>query len=257
VVLWRSHWPTGANELEALQWNLAGQVARGEPWRAEDAGSLAVGGVHAVQGSGSPAVEAGGPVWAAAVVVERGETAGSAVVRGRAQSAYRPGYLALVCGSTLEAAVRALSRRPDVLIVDATGRDHPRRGGLALHLGWALDIPTIGATDRSLVAAAGEPGSERGDAAPLLLEGAIVGWRLRTRRRARAVVVHAGWRTDPDVAREVVLAATGPRARTPEPLRRARRLARIRRAVDEGRLAPDLAEPEAGTRMSGTSAHDG
>jgi deoxyribonuclease V len=212
-----------------------------EPWRVEDAGSLPLGGVHAVQGSGSPAAALGGPVWAAAVIVERGDTVGSGVARGRAESAYRPGYLALVWGSTLETAVRELVRRPDVLFVDATGRDHPRRGGLALHLGWALDIPTIGVTDRSLVATADEPGPERGDAAPLLLEGAIVGWRLGTRRRARAVVVHAAWRTDPDVARAVVLAATGPRARTPEPLRRARRLARIRRAVDEGRLSPDLA----------------
>jgi hypothetical protein len=55
-------------------------------------------------------------------------------------------------GPLLEAAVRALPAQPDVLLVDATGRDHPRRGGLALHLGAALDLPTVGVTHRPPVA---------------------------------------------------------------------------------------------------------
>jgi deoxyribonuclease V len=62
----------------------------------------------------------------------------------------------------------------------------------------------------------------------------VVGVALRTRGGARPVLVHVGWRTDPAVASHVVMLATR-RARTPEPIRRARRLAREARAADEGR----------------------
>jgi deoxyribonuclease V len=154
---------------------------------------------------------------------------GSAVVSGKAGAAYAPGLLALREGPLLERSVRAAGVLPDVLIVNATGRDHPRRAGLALHLGAVLDLPTIGVTHRPLAAAGGEPGAERGARSPLLLRGEVVGYWLRTQKGARALAVHSAWRTDPDTAAAVVLAATR-RARTPEPLRRARELARLARA---------------------------
>jgi deoxyribonuclease V len=128
----------------------------------------------------------------------------------------------------LEAAVRDLPR-PDVLLVDATGRDHPRRAGLALHLGAVLDIPTAGVTHRPLVARGEWPEARRGAWTPLILDGEAVGAWLRTSARARPLAVHAAWRTDVETAVEVVLAACG-RHRTPEPLRHARRLARTARA---------------------------
>jgi deoxyribonuclease V len=122
------------------------------------------------------------------------------------------------------------------VIANATGRDHPRRAGLALHLGAVLDLPSVGVTDRPLLGSGPEPGPERGATSPLLLEGAEVGRLVRTRAGARPVVVHPGWRTDPDTAVAVALSATR-RARTPEPLRRARQTARRARAADEGTLA--------------------
>jgi deoxyribonuclease V len=118
------------------------------------------------------------------------------------------------------------------VLVNGTGRDHPRRAGIALHLGVVLDVPTVGVTVRPLVATASEPADERGSSAPLVLYGEIVGVALRTRRGARPVFAHAAWRTDAGVAREVVLRVTG-RFRTPEPIRLARRLARRARAEDE------------------------
>jgi deoxyribonuclease V len=158
---------------------------------------------------------------------------GAAVVCGDAGAPYQPGLLALREGRLLEAAVRALPGEPEVVTANATGRDHPYGAGLALHLGAVLDLPSIGVTDRPLVAEGAAPASGYGATSPLLLEGAEVARMLRTRAGARPVVVHPGWRTDLDTAVSVVL-ATVRRARTPEPLRR-RRAARRTRAVEEHR----------------------
>jgi deoxyribonuclease V len=157
----------------------------------------------------------------------------TATVRGVAGAPYRPGLLALREGRLLEAAVRALPALPEVVIANASGRDHPRGAGLALQLGAVLDLPSIGVTDRPFLGSAAEPGPERGAVSALRLAGAEVGRLLRTRTGARPLVVHPGWRTDLDVAVSVVLAAIR-RARTPEPVRRARQAARRARAADQG-----------------------
>jgi deoxyribonuclease V len=164
-------------------------------------------------------------------------SAGIAVVAGTVQVAYEPGLLALREGPLLEAALRALPEPPEVAIANATGRDHPRGAGLALHLGAVLGLPSVGVTDRALLAAGGEPAAERRSTSPLLLDEAEVARMLRTRAGARPVVVHPGWRTDLDTAVAVVLAATR-RARAPEPLRRARRAAREARARAEDAIDP-------------------
>jgi deoxyribonuclease V len=150
---------------------------------------------------------------------------------------YEPGFLALREGPLLELALRSLPALPDAVLVNASGRDHPRRAGLALHLGSVLDVPTVGVTDRPLIAVAEAPGDDRFATVPLRLGGEQVGYVVRTRRGARPVVAHAAWRTDAETARDLVVAAAG-RGRTPEPLRRARFLARVERARDEGRLPP-------------------
>ena len=154
------------------------------------------------------------------------------MTEGAAGAAYEPGLLALREGPLLEAAVRALPEPPEVLLVNATGRDHPRRAGLALHLGSVLDLPTVGLTHRTLLAVGEWPPDERGAQAPLLLARELVGYWLRTKRAARPLAVHAAWRPDPETAAQVVAAATR-RARTPEPLRLARRAARVARARSE------------------------
>jgi deoxyribonuclease V len=189
----------------------------------------------------------GEQVWAAAVVVRDARSLAEAVVAGRAGGDYRPGYLALREGPVLERAVRALGLQPDVVLVNASGLDHPRAAGLAVHLGAVLGVPTVGVTDRPLLARAIEPGPERGEATPLICEDRVVGVVVRTRRASRPVCVHAAWRTDPEIAREVVLSVSGP-ARTPEPLRLARRLARIERARAEGRAPSPRGRQEPGDR---------
>jgi deoxyribonuclease V len=172
----------------------------------------------------------GDPAWAAASLARGTRITATACVRGVAGAPYEPGLLALREGRLLAGAVDALPERPDVVVADATGRDHPRRAGLALHLGAVLDVPSVGVTHRPLVAEGEWPADEPGARSPLTRDGELVGYWLRTRTGTRPLAVHAGWRTTVAVAVEVVLAATG-RHRTPEPLRRARRLARLARAA--------------------------
>jgi deoxyribonuclease V len=173
--------------------------------------------------------EAGDPGWAGAAVVRGGRVLASAVVTGTAGAAYEPGILAMREGPLLETAVRDLPEDPDFLLVNATGRDHPRRAGLALHLGAVLDLPTVGITHRLLLAVGDWPADEEGMTSPFHLEDQQVGYWLRTRRGTRPLAVHAAWRTDPETAVALVGATLGT-TRTPEPLRQARRLARSARA---------------------------
>src|ERR1019366_7253372 len=107
---------------------------------------------------------------------------------------YEPGLLALREGPLLEAAVRALARMPDVLLVNATGRDHPRRAGVAVQLGAILELPTVGVTHRPLLAGGDWPPDQAGARSPMQIGGEEVGCWLRTRPRARPLAVHPGWR---------------------------------------------------------------
>lgn len=91
------------------------------------------------------------PGWAAAAFLVDDELRVT-VTTGRAAAPYVAGLLALRDGPLLEAAVRGLPVRPDVVLVNATGRDHPRRAGLALHLGARLDVPSVGVTAQPLIA---------------------------------------------------------------------------------------------------------
>jgi deoxyribonuclease V len=216
-------WPATAEELIREQ----EELARATPPLWTPAGELAIGGcfVCFARGKTGPG-QAGDPGWAGAALLRGDQCVASASVAG---AAYEAGLLALREGPLLEAAARDLAEGPDVLLVNATGRDHPRRAGLALHLGAILDVPTIGITHRLLVAAGDWPADERGATNPFHLEGEPVGYWLRTRRGTRPLAVHAAWRTDAETAVALVGSILGT-ARTPEPLRLARRLARTARA---------------------------
>jgi deoxyribonuclease V len=214
-------WPDSAEELRLLQRRLAG--AQPADWRAP-ARPYAIGGCYVCFAHGARGLrdELG---WAGAAVVLDSRIVAGAVASGRAPAGYEAGLLALREGPLLGAAVRALGRAPEVLLVNATGRDHPRGAGLGLHLGAVLDLPTVGVTHRPLLARGQWPADEPGAHSDLVLDGVTVGCWLRTRRRARPLAVHPGWQTDLDTACAVVLAAVR-RVRAPEPLREARRLAR-------------------------------
>jgi deoxyribonuclease V len=219
-------WPATADELTQRQQALGALTP--DPWQPPRT-VLRIGACFVcferVQGPGAR----GDAGFAGAAVTSRRRLVAGVSVSGPAGGPYLPALLALREGPLLEQAVRALAIVPEVLVVNATGRDHPRRAGLALQLGAVLGLPTVGVTTRPLVAQGAWPVDQRGATAPLLVDNEVVGCWVRTRPGARPVAVHAAWRTDAQDAVQVVLAGTR-RARTPEPLRRARTLARTRRA---------------------------
>jgi deoxyribonuclease V len=219
-------WPATAHELTQLQQALGEMTP--ELWR-PPANVLRIGACFVcferVHGAGA----AGDQGFAGAAITYRRRLLAGVSSVGPAGGPYRPTLLALREGPLLEDAVRALPITPEVLIVNATGRDHPHHAGLALHLGAVLGLPTVGVTTRPLLAQGAWPVDQRAATAPLLLGGEVVGYWVRTRPGAKPVAVHAAWQTDAQAAVQVVLAATR-RARTPEPLRRARALARTKRA---------------------------
>jgi deoxyribonuclease V len=199
-------WPRTGAELVDVQRALA--AAAPIAWTPPD-GEALVGGCFVCfpRGHTGPG-GVGDPAWAAAVLMRGKRLVGHHVTVDAAGAPYEQGLLALRMGAVLERAVRGLPERPDVLLVDATGRDHPRRAGLALHLGAVLDLPTVGLTHRPLVAVGEIPPDHTGATSPLLID--------------------AAWRVDAVSAVDVVRRCSFSR-RTPEPLREARRLARMAR----------------------------
>jgi len=220
-------WANSPRELCREQRRLA--LERPELWLEPDAAS-GVGACFICFARDAPSRGlAGEPAWAAAAVYERGRIIARALLAGQTAAAYAPGLLALREGPLLESVVRALPRAPEVLLVNATGRDHPRRCGLATQLGAVVGLPSVGVTHRPLAARGVWPQARRGARSPLLLDGEVVGCWLRTRAGARPLAVHPGWRTSLETACAVVLSSVWS-ARAPEPLREARRLARRARA---------------------------
>ncbi len=139
---------------------------------------------------------------------------------GVAAFPYVPGYLSFREGPLLDEAFRRVRIRPDLVLFDGQGYAHPRRFGLACHLGVRWDVPAVGCAKSRLLGKAEDPGSRKGDWSPLVDAGEVVGSVLRTREGTKPVFVSPGHRIDQAGARKFVLEATT-RYRLPEPIRRA------------------------------------
>ncbi|NYT05688.1 MAG: endonuclease V [Methanomicrobiales archaeon] len=132
---------------------------------------------------------------------------------------YIPGLLAFREAPPVLAAMRSLAVMPDLLFVNGHGYAHPRRFGLASHVGVLLDIPAVGIARRPLIGTAGNPANESGAHAPILDHDDVIGMAVRSSIHCRPVCVSAGHRVDLATAVMVTLAATVPGRRLPEPLR--------------------------------------
>lgn len=161
-------------------------------------------------------------VYAAAVVMRLRDRQilQTATAANLATFPYIPGLLSFRESPVVLQALKKLRRRPDCLICDGQGIAHPRRFGLACHLGLVLDLPSIGCAKSLLVGAYREPASKRGSFKTLSDNGERVGIILRTRDGIEPVYVSPGYRMDLQRAREIVLGTHGG-YRIPEPTRQA------------------------------------
>lgn len=141
---------------------------------------------------------------------------------GRSPMPYIPGVLSFREGPLLLRAFRKLSIRPDLVLFDGHGLAHPRRFGIACHLGLLLDLPSIGCGKSRLVGEYDEPGPAVGDFAVLRHDGRRIGSVVRTRERVKPLFVSPGHRIGfPQSMRWVLRCCAG--YRQPEPTRWAHR----------------------------------
>ncbi|MBI5418950.1 MAG: deoxyribonuclease V [Deltaproteobacteria bacterium] len=165
---------------------------------------------------------------AAAFVVtdlESGKVVEEKTAVRRTDFPYVPGYLTFREGPAVLAAWRKIRRKPDVILFDGQGIAHPRRFGIASHVGVLLDMPSVGVAKKRLVGEYSPPGPRRGDWTPLLYEGETVGAVVRTREGVKPVFVSVGHLADLPSAVSLVLRLCS-RYRLPDPARRAHQLTR-------------------------------
>lgn len=146
---------------------------------------------------------------------------------------YVPGLLSFREAPAVAQCFRELSRRPEAVLIDGQGRAHPRRFGIACHLGLLLGVPTVGCAKSILVGTHRELARRRGSRAALLHGGETVGLALRTREGVRPVYVSVGHLVDLAGAARLTLAWSAG-VRLPEPARRAHHLATEARLKVEG-----------------------
>jgi deoxyribonuclease V len=133
---------------------------------------------------------------------------------------YIPGLLSFRELPVLLAAFEKLTTEPDVLLVDGMGRAHPRRFGIACHLGLWLDKPSIGCGKTLLIGRHGDLPDERGAHVDLVDKGEVIGAALRTRPGVKPVYVSVGHRCDLASALALTMACVK-KYRLPEPIRAA------------------------------------
>ncbi len=211
-------WPATVAEARAVQERLREQVVIGD-------GSAAP---KVVAGVDIHVAPAAGLTWAAIAVVELAtlDLVASALAAVPTGFPYVPGYLSFREIPAALTALALLERAPDLLMVDGHGIAHPRRLGIASHLGVLTGLPTIGVAKSRLVGEHEPPGLARGSRVPLTHKGETIGTVLRSRDGARPLYVSVGHLVSTEQAVDLVL-ATLTRFRLPEPTRLADKLSRM------------------------------
>jgi deoxyribonuclease V len=155
----------------------------------------------------------------------------SAVARRATSFPYIPGLLSFREAPAALEALEQLKSLPDLLICDGQGIAHPRRFGLASHLGLLCDLPSIGAAKSRLIGEHAPLDAARGEWQYLFDKGEIVGAALRTRQNTRPVYVSIGHRVSLESAIRYTLDCAR-RFRLPEPTRQAHQLASINKVLN-------------------------
>ena len=210
-------WNLTPSEAIALQRELAGRVETAD--RLPDA-------IRGVAGVDVGFAEDGRITRAAVAVLSFPDLAPlqSAIARRPTEFPYVPGLLSFRELPAVLEALRQLPELPDVILCDGQGRAHPRRFGIACHLGVLLDRPTLGVGKTRLIGTHEEPGPNKGDWAPLLDKGEVIGAVLRARPGVKPLYISGGHRVSLETAIALTLACTR-RWRLPETTRAAHALA--------------------------------
>lgn len=206
----RHAWDVTAEEAVALQRRLSAEIAIDRP--------IDLAAVRLVAGVDVSVKD--GQSQAAVVVATFPDFRAieTALARRPTPFPYVPGLLSFREGPVLEAAFARLKALPDVFLFDGQGTAHPRRLGIACHLGLWLERPTIGCGKTRLIGRFGPLAEEKGAIAPLIDRGETIGAAVRTRARANPLFVSPGHRADLAGAVALTLACC-PRYRIPEPIR--------------------------------------
>jgi deoxyribonuclease V len=203
-------WDLDTSAARDLQLKLASQVDR----------TRALGSYESVAGADVSYNIRGPRLYAAVVVVRAGtwEPIDRYGVVAEAKFPYVPGLLSFREIPAVLEAFDGLKTRPDILMCDGQGIAHPRRFGLASHLGLWLGLPTIGCAKSWLCGDYEDPGTDRGDWSPMTDGGETIGAVLRTRSKVKPLFVSCGHLCDLQSAIAATLAAT-PTYRVPIPTR--------------------------------------
>ncbi|MBA3825828.1 MAG: deoxyribonuclease V [Ktedonobacterales bacterium] len=210
-------WDVSEAEAIAIQQELRGQVQRGGPLTLAD--------VRTVAGIDASYKEIG---QAAVVVLSFPDMTVVEQVTATRSSVfpYVPGLLSFREGPAVLDAMAKLTTQPDVLIFDGQGIAHPRRLGIAAHMGVVLGQPSIGCAKSRLVGKYAEPGPNAGDQSPLYDRGEQIGVVLRSKPRTNPLFISTGHLIDLDVAMAILLRCFRG-YRLPEPTRQADKLAAL------------------------------
>jgi deoxyribonuclease V len=212
-------WSLKPKEAVALQKHLAGKVIRKSGIDIGDVATVAGVDTHFHQGLATAAV----------VVIRLSDlaTADHATAIKKISFPYTPGLLTFREGPAILDALHHLTATPDLLIFDGQGIAHPRRCGLASHMGLLLDMPSIGCAKTRLTGLYEEPYTEKGSYSYLKDGDETIGAVVRTRSSVKPLFVSIGHRIDLQDSINIVLQCC-PRYRLPETTRRADKLARGR-----------------------------
>lgn len=209
-------WPTDVASARAVQESLAASVICKD----------VLGDIHWVAGVDVGFENKGRTTRAAIAVLSFPglELHAQAVSRSPTRFPYVPGYLSFRELPAVLEALEQLTTTPDLLLCDGQGLAHPRRFGLACHLGVLADIPSIGVAKSRLIGTHADPPAEKGRWVPLIDKGETIGAVVRTRTNVSPVFVSIGHRISLTSAIDYVLQCTT-RFRLPETTRWAHRLA--------------------------------
>lgn len=209
-------WPTSTSEARIVQEELRHQVITKNQ----------LGKVRSVAGVDVGFEDKGKTTRAAVAVLDFPSLTleESAVVRQQTRFPYIPGYLSFREVPAILAALEKLQQQPDLILCDGQGLAHPRRLGLACHLGVLTGLPTIGVAKSRLIGTHDPLPEEKGAWVPLWDKDEVIGAVVRTRSRVSPLYVSIGHRIDLDTAIDFVLRCTT-RYRLPETTRWAHKLA--------------------------------